>query len=237
MRENAARYVSALQTLGELVGTITRAFSRDGNSKSHVKNEWGHLRLIVAAHTAAFQFRPLVRGRGRRSATSPTWFKPRLDDPPLSVRASSVFLRVHPCLMTGSEWKPMKERKPSAPTLARYRAAGRLHTTPTEYAKFLIEAIDPKPSDTFRINSKSLKEMVRPQVKITDSSSWALGWQIQHTKNGDLIQHGGKNPGYQCFISASVERRSGVVIMTNGHNGAKWIGPIFEQVIERYLVG
>jgi CubicO group peptidase (beta-lactamase class C family) len=102
---------------------------------------------------------------------------------------------------------------------ARFAAAGDLHTTPTDYAKFLIEVLDPKPVDAWRLNKASMKEMLRPQVKVDESRSWALGWQIYHDKSGDLIQHGGNNRGFHAFTSASVERKCGFIIMTNGENG------------------
>ncbi len=114
--------------------------------------------------------------------------------------------------------KPIK-RKPTCPHLARYAALGGLSTTPTDYAKFLIEVIDPKASDGFRLKKDSLKEMLRPQIKRNSESSWALGWEINHTNDGDFLRHGGHNPGYNCFVAASVDRKSGYVIMTNSENG------------------
>jgi len=126
-------------------------------------------------------------------------------------------------------------RKPTGPALARYAMVGGLCTTPTDYSKFLIEIIDPKPSDEFRLNKDSLEAMLRPQVKLNSQSSWALGWDIVHsdsgrTENGNFIRHGGGNPGYSCFVAASVERRSGYVIMTNSDNG-------FYRVITKLTTG
>jgi CubicO group peptidase (beta-lactamase class C family) len=136
------------------------------------------------------------------------------------------------------EGKPFDNKKRTATDVARYAAAGDLHTTPTDYARFLIEVIDPKESDAFRLNEKSREEMVRPQVKVDDSRSWALGWQIQHTKKGDLIQHGGNNKGFHAFVSASVERKSGFIVMTNGENGWKLISnQVFAEVMTRFLAG
>jgi CubicO group peptidase (beta-lactamase class C family) len=109
-------------------------------------------------------------------------------------------------------------RKPTGPAVARYAAAGGLCTTPTDYAKFLVEIIDPKASDAFRLKKDTLAEMLRPQVKRNAQSSWALGWEINHAEKGDFLRHGGGNPGYACFVAASVERKSGYVIMTNGEN-------------------
>ena len=59
--------------------------------------------------------------------------------------------------------------------LARYGAAATLMTTPTDYAKFLLEFLNPKPADNFRLNEASRKEMLRPQVKKTDGPG--KGWR------------------------------------------------------------
>src|SRR4030095_12722090 len=121
---------------------------------------------------------------------------------------------------------PFDNNKPAAKDIARYAAAGELRTSPTEYAKFLIEVIDPKKSDAFRLNKKSRKEMLRPQVKVAASTSWALGWQIQHSDKGDVIMHGGDNKGFHAVVAASVERKCGFVIMTNGEKGTKGINKL-----------
>lgn len=68
---------------------------------------------------------------------------------------------------------------PAPVDAARYGSAGNLHSTAKEYAKFLVEIIDPKPEDAFRLSAASLHEMLRPQVKITDTLSWGLGWAIE----------------------------------------------------------
>jgi len=109
-------------------------------------------------------------------------------------------------------------RKPAGPSVARYGMVGGLCTTPSDYAKFLIELIDPKPADRFRLNAKSRAEMLRPQIRSTPWSHWALGWQVDHTDTGDVIRHGGGNPGYSCIVVASIEHKTGYVIMTNAED-------------------
>lgn len=128
------------------------------------------------------------------------------------------------------------DRRATATGAARYGAAGGLHTTPTDYAKFLIEVLDPQTSGAFRLNRTSLEEMVRPQVKVTDSSSWALGWQIEHKENGDVISHGGENPGSRAFVAASARRKSAFVIMTNGDNGFEVVKKVvLSEAMQRFL--
>lgn len=122
-------------------------------------------------------------------------------------------------------------RKPSTPAVARYGVAGGLCTTPTDYARFLMQVISPRPADAFRLTRASLAEMLTPQVKYEPQRSWALGWEISHTDNGDFIRHGGGNPGYSCFVAGSVPRQTGYVIMTNSEE----IG--FFGVIAKLIAG
>ena len=120
------------------------------------------------------------------------------------------------------------DRKATPIEAARYGSAGGLHTTPTDYAKFLIEVIDPKPSDAYRLSAESLREMVRSQVKLSDSVSWGLGWAIGHTNAGDILCHSGDNPGYKAMAAASVQRKAGFIIITNGDRG-------FDEIIAKVV--
>ena len=76
-----------------------------------------------------------------------------------------------------------------------------------------------------------VRSRLRPQVKVPPgetASSWALGWQVLHTDHGDFIAHGGDGHGFHSMSVASIGRRSGFVVMTNGENG--W------QIIQKYLM-
>jgi CubicO group peptidase (beta-lactamase class C family) len=115
---------------------------------------------------------------------------------------------------------------PTATEAARYGSAGGLFTTATQYAQFLAEVVNPGPADAFRLTSASRDEMIRPQVRVDEGSSWALGWRIVHGKGGDLITHGGENVGFQNFIAASIQRKTGYVILSNGDKGIEIIGKL-----------
>lgn len=122
---------------------------------------------------------------------------------------------------------PLPVRKSTPAGAARYGAMGGLCTTASDYAKFLIEVIDPKPADAFRLERTTVNEMLRPQVKVEDgpgySISWALGWRVAQTADGDLVSHGGDQTGYHSTAEISVARKSGYVILTNGDSGWKLI--------------
>jgi CubicO group peptidase (beta-lactamase class C family) len=118
--------------------------------------------------------------------------------------------------------KPIDNNKSTESGVARYGSAGALLTTPTDYAKFVSEVIDPKPADAFRLKPENVREMLRPHVKLEGGmypASWALGWQVFHNKDRDFIYHGGDNKGFHCSVVASVAGQSGFVAMTNGENG------------------
>jgi CubicO group peptidase (beta-lactamase class C family) len=119
-------------------------------------------------------------------------------------------------------------RRASAVDAARYAAAGGLHTTATEYARFMIEVLDPRPPDGHRLGRQMRDEMIRPHVKVDSTSSWALGWQVFHGKFGDVISHGGDNPGFKAFVVASVAHNAGWVILMNGDNA----GPIIQALVD-----
>lgn len=71
--------------------------------------------------------------------------------------------------------------------------------------------------------------MLRPQIrlkegeKIDGADAWALGWAIQQRKTGDVILHSGGQAGFRSLTMASVKRKSGFVMLTNGDNGGKVI--------------
>ena len=140
--------------------------------------------------------------------------------------------------------KPFAKAKPTATDAARYAAVGGLHTTPSDYAKFLLEVLNPKASDAFRLNKKSHQEMLRPHIKlaegekIDDADAWALGWAIQQRKTGNVILHSGGQAGFRSLTMASVNRKSGFIILTNSDNGGKVIfNPAFAAILNQVLVG
>jgi CubicO group peptidase (beta-lactamase class C family) len=147
-------------------------------------------------------------------------------------------LMAHP---HGVKGEPIQQNHATVEHVSRFGSAGELRTTPTDYAKFVIEVIDPKPPDAFRLKSDTVKEMLRPQVDLPvardypSRSSWALGWQILHTDHGDLISHGGDNEGFHAMHVASGNRKSGFVVMTNGENGYKMISQTLKDLVTSFV--
>jgi CubicO group peptidase (beta-lactamase class C family) len=102
----------------------------------------------------------------------------------------------------------------------RANAAYTLLTTPAEYARFLIEIMDPRR----REHSLSRKGVERMLTRTSHSPSravhYGLGWAINTTPTGDFVSHGGSNgTGFRCYSRFDRSKRNGIVIMTNGNGG------------------
>ena len=140
--------------------------------------------------------------------------------------------------------KVIAKEKPSSPGVARYGSAGGLNTTVKDYAKFLIEIVAPKASDEFRLKPETLREMVRPHVKlppdqkIDGATAWALGWAVQEKPEGNWLVHSGGQSGFRSLAMTSLEKRTGFIVLTNSDNGAKVIyGPRMLELLARVLNG
>lgn len=134
--------------------------------------------------------------------------------------------------------RPLAVRRYTSAGAARYGSMGGLLTTATDYAKFLIAIMDPKPADAFCLHDASIREMLTPQVKVEDgpgySISWALGWRVAKTVDfGVLVSHGGDQSGFHSLAEMSPSRKSGYVILTNGENGWKLIQEVAPEFARR----
>ena len=115
-------------------------------------------------------------------------------------------------------------------------AGASLHSTPTDFAKFMLAVMRPSADNPYHLCSNLVEEMLTSQVKVNDAApwhedwpkpeiklnefvSWGLGWGIQHTATDASFWHWGDNGNYKNFAVGSRQEGLGVVIMTNGKNG------------------
>ena len=112
-------------------------------------------------------------------------------------------------------------------------ASAGLYTTASDYAKFMIEIVQPSKNDSFHLSEVKTSEMLEPQVKVTDAISWALGWGIERTDFGDAFWHWGDWGVFRNFAIAFRKQRSGVVVLTNSFNGPK----VYREIVPRAIGG
>jgi CubicO group peptidase (beta-lactamase class C family) len=107
-------------------------------------------------------------------------------------------------------------------------AAGSLHTTAADYARFVIavlkgeglkkETREMMLSPQIRIDETCLI-CTRPATKLSTEIGWGLGWGLQTTDEGTSFWHWGDNGNNKSFIVAFDKQKSGVVVLTNSANG------------------
>lgn len=119
---------------------------------------------------------------------------------------------------------PIPKRKP-----LKHNAAASMHTTATDYARFMIAVINGtglKPATARAMVGTQMKVdkgcsncIGRPVTQPSDTISWGLGVGLQHTTAGDSFWHWGDNGAFRCMMVAYPASKQGMIIFTNSGNG------------------
>lgn len=111
-----------------------------------------------------------------------------------------------------------------------FKAAGGIWTSPADLGKFLIALLKDYHSNTNIILSKTMAESV------FHKSSERLGFaKIYNQEKEDLLfEHWGSNSGFTCYMVASLNKKQGVVIMTNSDNGTSFLSYVARAVAIEY---
>ena len=113
----------------------------------------------------------------------------------------------------------VREKDRSRPEKA--NAAGSLHTTPTDFARFMINFILEQGAQAAGLDPVYKRMMLSPQVRLADGLGWGLGWGIRVAENGDRFWHWGDSRGYMNYAVGSLKDRSGLVVFTNAPRGLR----------------
>lgn len=96
-----------------------------------------------------------------------------------------------------------------------------LTTTPSDYARYLVEILKPTKNDGAHLSSALVDEMLKPQIRVSTPISWGLGWTIEHGEAGDAFYHYGNSGTLQHVAVGLRSQQAGAVIMTNSGNGLR----------------
>ncbi len=91
-------------------------------------------------------------------------------------------------------------------------AAGSLHTTAGDYARFVAEILRPR-----HLGAEMLAPQVEVEVEAGTGVAWGLGWGLEPA--GGTFWHWGDNGDSRCFVMASRDTGDGLVLFTNSRNG------------------
>ncbi len=118
----------------------------------------------------------------------------------------------------------------------RYRspnAAYSLYTTPTDYARLMMTLQHPERLGTRALTRATVEEMLERALRVDDENRIsrpgrarsvaayrALGWSLDVTPEGDIVEHSGSNSsGFKSFGQLNPAKGSGLVIFANGDGG------------------
>jgi CubicO group peptidase (beta-lactamase class C family) len=95
-------------------------------------------------------------------------------------------------------------------------AAAGLWTTPTDLARFAIEAgLSARGASNKVLSTAMAKLMVTPRMVTTEGDSMALGFFVETHGKSAYYGHGGADAGFICMLIAQREGGYGAAIMTN----------------------
>ena len=111
-----------------------------------------------------------------------------------------------------------------------WKAAGGIWTTPTDLGKFIIALLEDFHSNKNIILSKKMADSVFEKK----SERLGFGKIFSPEKEDLLFEHWGSSPGFTCYMVASLNKKQGVVIMTNSDNGTILLSYIARSVAQEY---
>ena len=128
-------------------------------------------------------------------------------------------------------------------------AAATLHTTPSDYAQFLLALLQPDKYNAVHLHELVLEEMLRPQVQVNDCAPWhhdwprehinlepdlfwGLGWGLEQRGDGNYaLWHWGDNGNFKAFVWADVRKGTAVILMVNSRNADKVWGDVLTEIV------
>jgi CubicO group peptidase (beta-lactamase class C family) len=100
-----------------------------------------------------------------------------------------------------------------------FGGAGDINSNVEEMARWVRLQLDDGSLQGERIVSPENLAVTRtPKDAVNDKMSYALGWIVALTPNGNVVWHNGGTPGFGAFVGLEPDRHIGVVILTNEGN-------------------
>lgn len=111
-------------------------------------------------------------------------------------------------------------------------AAASLHTTATDFAKYIMAIMNHT-----GLQPNTIDSMLTPQIVVdpekTENIAWGLGIGLQKTPHGISYWHWGDNSTFRCFFVAFPQQKIGLVYFTNSFFGLA----VRKQIVELAIGG
>ena len=120
----------------------------------------------------------------------------------------------------------------------RYLASDDMHSTPRDYARFMIgvmrrQGVDANlAAERIRIHSEREDELCPPPraQACADEAGFGLGWEVFRFGERTYLMHTGMDKGTFTLGYIELSTGSGTVIFTNSSNGPQSVLPILDAI-------
>lgn len=83
------------------------------------------------------------------------------------------------------------------------------------------------------LSATQLAELHRPQMVINETTSYALGWNVDWSLGFKVVSHGGSITGFNAYLAFAPERGEGIVVLTNSSGQANAVA----RALQRNILG
>ena len=193
---------------------------------------YGH--IVGEDGEAALSDLQFAREQGwRLQEVAERWGRPMTAWRSQDLRAAHAVMRehTHPRLAGRPLWRANR------PGSAVIDSASSLRATAGDYARFVALMMQENAQRDFGVSENLRQMMLTTQTDVSDAGPnrpVGLSWSLQHVDGGVAYDHWGFNEGqYISMALGDTTNRKGIVIMTNGSQGNRFmdeIGPVLTGI-------
>ncbi len=100
-----------------------------------------------------------------------------------------------------------------------YFGAGDINSTVEDMARWVRLQLGKGSFEGHRLVSEANLEVTRlPRIAMSNSASYASGWVVQQTPNGEIVWHNGGTANFGAYVGLLAEKNVGVIVLTNEDN-------------------
>jgi CubicO group peptidase (beta-lactamase class C family) len=100
-----------------------------------------------------------------------------------------------------------------------YFGAGDINSTIEDMAHWVRLQLGKGSVDGHRLVSEENLAVTRlPRIALSNSASYASGWVVQQTPNGEIVWHNGGTQNFGAYVGLLPEKNAGVIVLTNEEN-------------------
>jgi CubicO group peptidase (beta-lactamase class C family) len=100
-----------------------------------------------------------------------------------------------------------------------YYGAGDINSTIDDMSRWVRLQLGTGSFEGHRLVSEANLEVTRlPRIAMAARASYASGWVVQQTPNGEIVWHNGGTPNFGAYVGLLPEKNIGVIVLTNEEN-------------------